>query len=380
MSKLVCHNCDSEFYIDDLIWKCTCGGPLDIEHSPEFHKPTIQARRPTLWRYREAIPIQDNNKIVSFDEGFSPMLELDFLGKKVLVKQEQLFQTGSYKDRGATVLISKANELGVTRVVEDSSGNAGCAIAAYAAAVGIGCDIYVPLGTSLNKLVQLEFYGANVVKVLGNREATAAAVQLAAEKCYYASHYWNPFFFHGTKTFAFEICEQLGWSAPDRIVLPVGNGTLILGAFIGFSELKEAGIIGEIPKIIAVQAANCAPLANAFLDGLDKVPENPSVEFEKTIADGIEIAEPARGNQILKAVRDANGDFVTVSEQEIGTALLEVGKRGFYIEPTSAATIAGLKKYIESGSNYGDETLVTVFTGHGLKSTENMLKVLNEVQ
>jgi threonine synthase len=308
------------------------------------------------------------------------MLELDFSGKKVLVKQEQLFQTGSYKDRGATVLISKANELGEGHVVEDSSGNAGCAIAAYAAAAGIGCDIYVPSGTSLNKLVQLELYGANVIKVPGSREDTAAAGELAADKCYYASHYWNPFFFHGTKTLAFEICEQLGWSAPDCVVLPVGNGTLVLGAFIGFSELRKADIIEDVPKIIAVQAANCAPLANAFLDGFDRLPKNPSVEFENTVAEGIEIAEPVRGNQILNAVKETNGSFITVTEKEIAAALLEVGKNGFYIEPTSAATIAGLKKYIHSGSGPGDEALVTVFTGHGLKSTEKMLKVLNEVR
>jgi threonine synthase len=328
-----------------------------------------------MWRYREAIPIQDDKNIVSFNEGFTPLVKIKVNDRPILIKQEQLFSTGSYKDRGASVLISKVKELGIDHVVEDSSGNAGCAIAAYCTAAGVKCDIYVPSGTSLNKLAQLEFYSANVHKIPGSREETAKAVRKAAEQIYYASHTLNPYFFHGTKTFAFEVCEQLGWSAPDTIVLPVGNGTLVLGTFIGFSELLNAGVIDKLPKIVAVQAVNCSPLADAYFEGLSELPKEPLVEYRDTIAEGIAIAEPVRGNQILAAVRETKGEFISVTDEEIETALLVMGRLGFYIEPTSAATIAGLNKYIISAKD--DERIVSVFTGHGLKSTEKMLSVLN---
>jgi threonine synthase len=374
MTKLVCTACGKEHDPSIAIWKCSCSGILDIETEPTFPIKEISNRKPTMWRYREALPINDDKNIITLDEGFTPLLELEVNNRPVLIKQEQLFSTGSYKDRGASVLVSKIKELGIDHVVEDSSGNAGCAIAAYCAKADIKCDIYVPYKTSIDKLAQLEFYGANIEKISGSREDTAKAVLKAAENYYYASHYWNPFFFHGTKTFAFEVCEQLDWNAPDVVVLPVGNGTLVLGAYIGFSELKKAGIINTLPRIIAVQAVNCAPLADAFLDGLTDLPEEPMVDYQDTIAEGIAIAEPARSKQIMAAVRETQGGFLTVTDNEIESALLDMGKRGFYIEPTSAATIAGLNKYLESSED--SEKIVSVFTGHGLKTTEKMLSVL----
>ena len=379
MNKLLCQKCGSEFSENEIVWKCTCGGLLDLKHTPKFPTKKIRARKHDMWRYREAIPISNDKKIITFSEGFTPLLNVELHGKIVQIKQEQLFSTGSYKDRGASVLISKVRELGINHVIEDSSGNAGCAIAAYCAAAKIGCDIYVPSSTALNKLVQLEFYGANVIKVPGTRGATATAARLTAEKIYYASHSWNPYFLHGTKTFAFEVCEQFDWSTPDVLILPAGNGTLLLGAYIGFSELKEVGIIESLPRIIAVQAANCAPIANAFMDDLEQVPEISSVEFGETIAEGIAITEPIRGNQILKAVKESKGNFLTVNEVEIENALIEIGNKGFYIEPTSAATIAGINKYIEITHKADVESIVSVFTGHGLKNTEKMLKVLNRL-
>jgi threonine synthase len=345
---------------------------LDIDFQPVFDLEKIKMRRPTMWRYREAIPLKDNANIISFDEGFTSLTEVDFDGRKVLIKQDHLFPTGSYKDRGASVLISKVKELLVDRVVEDSSGNAGCAIAAYCARAAIGCEIFVPAGTSAGKVAQIQCYGAELNRVPGTREDTAAAVLDAAEKDYYASHSWNPFFFHGTKTFAFEVCEQLGWKAPDSVVLPVGNGTLLLGCHIGFGELLNAGIIEKMPKLIAVQSAHCAPLHEAFAKNLDSIPQ---IDKKETIAEGIAIAEPIRGMQIVEAVRKSGGHFITVDDDEIKDSLEEICAKGFYIEPTSAATIAGLTRCLAESNP--DEVIVSVFTGHGLKTTETMVKVLD---
>jgi len=370
MNQLICTACGTTFSLDDPRWKCDCGSVLDIEFEPVFALHEIGKRKPTMWRYREAIPIADDANVVSFDEGFTPLVQVAFDGMPVWIKQDQLFSTGSYKDRGASVLVSKVKELGIEWVVEDSSGNAGCAIAAYCAQAGIDCAVYVPQDTAAGKLAQIQLYGARLHRVPGTREDTARAVLKAAETTYYASHSWNPFFFHGTKTFAYEVCEQLGWRSPDTVILPVGNGTLLLGAYIGFRELLHAGIVAEMPKLIAVQAAACAPLYVAFVEDLDGV---PAIDKAETLAEGIAIADPIRGRQIVEAVRESKGDFIIVEDSEIRESLKEMCKEGFYIEPTSAATTAGLGKYVRQLRS--DEVIVSVFTGHGLKTTEKMLTI-----
>ncbi len=358
--KLICQSCRREYHSSDPVWRCRCGGLLTLVFQARFPLEKIQRRKPTLWRYREAIPIKSDTNIVSFDEGFTPLVEESFFGKKVLLKQDHLFPSGSYKDRGATVLISKAKELGITKVVEDSSGNAGAAIAAYCAKATIQCHIYVPEKTSPGKITQIEQYGASLHKVPGSREQTARAALKKAKTTYYASHYWNPYFFHGTKTFLFEVVEQLGWVAPDLLILPVGNGTLLYGAFIGLKELQKAKIIETLPKIIGVQAGNCAPLYHAWKNK-GKISEN--LTSKTTIAEGIAIENPRRETDILQAVGETNGDIITVQEKEIIDTLHTTLRKGYYIEPTSAVVIAGLKKY-----SFGKNTVVvTPLTGHGLK-------------
>ena len=301
-------------------------------------------------------------------EGFTPLEEVEFDGNRVLIKIDYLFPTGSYKDRGAAVLISKMKEWGVQKVVEDSSGNAGSAIAAYCARAEIECEIYVPEGASPEKTVQIQAYGATLIKVRGSRERTAEVAMEAASKIPYASHCWNPFFLQGTKTFAFEVWEQMGWKAPDVLVLPVGHGTLFLGASMGFRELKEAGMIKRIPRLVGVQSAFCAPLHQAFRKGWR---ETRSIEKGETVAEGIAISEPVRGRQILKATRETDGEILVVTEREIRMALKEMGRKGHFIEPTSAATIAGLKKYLRKKRR--KETVVSTLTGTGLKSVGKML-------
>ncbi len=308
--------------------------------------------------------MRNDSSIVSLGEGMTPIIPVRIGTKSVLVKQDQLMPTGSFKDRGASVLVSKVKELGIKRVIIDSSGNAGCAVAAYCARAGIQCTVFVPADISPAKLVQVIAYGAKVIKISGSREATAAAALEAARRTYYASHYWNPFFFQGTKTLAFEIWEQLGGRAPDALILPAGNGTLVLGAYIGFNELHRNRLIARLPRIVAVQARNCAPLVKAFRENLMIV---PVVKKKSTIAEGIAINAPTRGRQIIKAVQSTVGIFLAVTEEEIAAALRAMLRQGFYIEPTAAVAIAGTTRYLHTARTTG-ETIVTVFTGHGLKS------------
>ncbi|HEY81917.1 MAG TPA: threonine synthase [Dehalococcoidia bacterium] len=372
MNQLICTCCQATYPLDDPRWRCECGGVLDIEFEATFDLAKIAQRPPSMWRYREAIPVWDDINIVSMGEGFTPLVEVTLAQRAILIKQEQLFPTGSFKDRGASVLVSKIKELGIREVVEDSSGNAGAAISAYCARAGINCHIFVPEDTAAGKLAQIQFYGASLNRIPGTREDTARAALKAAEKFYYASHSWNPFFFQGTKTFAYEVCEQLGWKSPDTLILPVGNGTLLLGAYLGFSDLLKAKITEKIPKIIAVQAENCAPLCQAFRENLDEIP--PTYKKE-TLAEGIAVAKPVRGKEIVAAVKKTEGDFIAVSKEEIEASLKETCQRGYYIEPTAAATVAGVKKYLPC-SRPG-EVIISAFTGHGLKATEKMLKLLN---
>jgi threonine synthase len=339
---------------------------LDFRARFPIHK--IQKRKPSLWRYREALPIEQDHHIVTFDEGFTPLTEEQFFGKKVFLKQDHLFPSGSYKDRGASVLVSKIKELGIKKIVEDSSGNAGAAIAAYCAKATINCHIYVPEKTAPGKLLQIEQYGAHLHKIPGTREETAKAAEQHAETTYYASHYWNPYFFHGTKTFMFEVVEQLGWKTPDTLLIPVGNGTLLYGSYIGLKELLQENIIDDLPKIIGVQAQNCAPLEYAW----KKHGEITSYQTtKKTIAEGIAIVNPVRAKDILHAIKETNGDIITVKEKEILEAFRYTLQKGYYIEPTSAVVIAGFKKY----QMKQDEVVVLPLTGHGLKASKTFTKI-----
>ncbi len=371
MERFYCPECNRTYPIHPILWRCRCGSPLDLLFLPQFLKKKILHRDSTLWRYREALPIKEDQVIVSLGEGMTPLEEMTFDHRPVWIKIDYLFPTGSYKDRGAAVLVSKVKELGIRKVVEDSSGNAGAAIAAYCAKAGIGCEVYVPQSTSPEKLVQIQMYGARLKRVAGSREKTASVTMKAAQKTYYASHCWNPYFLQGTKTFAFEVWEQMGWMAPDTVILPVGHGTLLLGAYLGFKELKEAKKIKKIPKLIGIQSSACAPIYLGWTRGLTS---SPAIEKKETMAEGIAISEPVRGKQILKAIRDTEGEVLTVTEREIKTALHEMGRRGHFIEPTAAATVAGIKKYLKKkGQN---EIVVSTLTGAGLKATEKMTHLI----
>ncbi|MEA2021573.1 MAG: threonine synthase [Candidatus Caldatribacteriota bacterium] len=366
-----CDRCKKFYPEDSNRWCCDCGAPLSytLSVSSQFPKNKIKDRNHTIWRYQEALPIESKEEIVSLGEGLTPLVPASFEGQNILFKLDYISPTGSYKDRGTSFFVSKLKEHKIKKVVEDSSGNAGASLAAYCACSGIACEIFVPEYTSAGKVVQIEMYGARVRRIPGSREETAAAVKQAAHDCYYASHNWNPYFLHGIKTIAFEIWEQLDWKVPDNIVVPAGQGSLVLGCQIGFNELKLAGEIENFPRIFAVQAENCAPIYKAFQEGLA---EPVTIQKKETIAEGISSAIPIRGSKILSVVRDSKGAVIAVGEREIWESLQRVSKSGFYIEPTSAATTAGLSQLINKEMIKSTESTVVVLTGSGLKATDKI--------
>jgi len=362
MNRLVCSECNASFPLSEPIFRCSrCNGLLDIIFNAVLNPEKIVTRPPTLWRYREAIPVNTDAEIITLGEGFTPLTKLNIQGRQVLVKQDQLFPSGSFKDRGSTVLITHTKYLGITEVVEDSSGNAGASIAAYCARAGIHCEIYVPDRTSPSKTFQITQYGGKLMRMPGNRDDIARFAVEKAKSVYYASHYVNPFFFQGIKTFAYEICEQMNWTVPDVIVLPVGNGSLLLGAAIGFRDLIASGITRNLPKLIAVQSKHCAPIYHSLYNS-----HRAHRHSDSTVAEGIAVSEPPRLNQIVQTIRDFQGSVITVSENEIRSALSWAWKQGYCIEPTSAVVIAGLNQYLQQTQQ--NEVIVSTFTGHGLKS------------
>lgn len=367
MMNLICSVCGKKYGLNEKIWQCSCGGYLNIEGSNkpiDFKK--ITERPKNLWRYKEIIPILDEKSIVSFNEGFTPLVKETVFEKEIYLKLDYLFPSGSYKDRGSSVLISKVRELGINEVIEDSSGNAGSSIAMYAAKAKIKANIYVPIETSQAKLVQIRAFGANLHSINSNREDTYnAAIEDAKRKgIYYASHIWNPFFYEGTKTFALEVYEQLNLNIPDTLILPVGNGTLLIGAYKGFRYLMENGYTKNMPRIIGVQAKKCAPIYRELY--------NKDMLLEDTIAEGIAIKNPLRIKQIIEIIKETRGDIIAVEESEIMNALVLLLRGGFYIEPTSAAVIAALKKY----RNMKNEKIVIPLTGNGLKANEKIDKII----
>ncbi len=372
--NLVCSACGRTHDLASLLWRCPCGGLLDVApFETRFLLPRIWNRQPTLWRYLEALPFSHRSntwQTITLGEGFTPLVRLDSDTPHILLKVDYMMPTLSFKDRGAAVLVACAKELGVSRMIADSSGNAGTAIAAYAARAGIACEVYVPASASAKKLRQIAAHGAAVHAIPGSREETAAAAIAAVEReqVFYASHVYHPFFFQGTKTYAYELWEQLGGAdTPDVLVLPVGNGTLLLGAFYGFQDLLRARLIERLPRILAVQAEGCAPLAQAFARG-DAVAA--PVVNTGTEAEGIAIAAPARSRQILAAVRETGGLIITVPDAAIEAARAHLAQRGFYVEPTAAAPYAGLVEYMNSNPLAGSshERVVVPLCGAGLKA------------
>ncbi|NHN41918.1 pyridoxal-phosphate dependent enzyme [Halorubellus sp. JP-L1] len=369
---LTCPNCDATYAASaDEPWRCTCGHALNFVDQPvpggdPLPVSQLDTRR-GLWTFHEFLPVE---RRVSFDEGFTPLVDADDWGASF--KLEYLFPSGSFKDRGATTTLSRAVDLGVEKVVEDSSGNAGAAIATYAARAGIEADIYVPADVKQSKLMAIQRAGARPVRVEGSREdVTAAAIDAVEDgDGWYASHAWNPAFYAGTMTFALELVAQRDWTAPDAVVLPCGHGTLLLGAYRGFDVLERAGIIDEIPPLFAAQAAGYAPVVEARHGavGTTAIHDEDEPEAPNEIADGIQIREPARLDEIQHAIEASGGDAIALGENIVENTLDDLHRDGFYVEPTCAIAPAALRKLQDAGVLSPDHDVVVPLTGSGLKT------------
>ena len=326
----------------ELVWRCpSCGSPWDLAFTASgVDHGALAGRSPSLWRYAEALPLSD--PVISFGEGRTPLVPIS---ARLAVKLDFLMPTLSFKDRGAAMLLEAAHRIEPDLVIADSSGNAGTAVAAYAARAGLPCTIFVPAATSAKKVEQIRAHGAEVMVIDGDREATARAAQAAADRAgtFYASHVYNPYFLHGTKTYAYELWEDLGRRLPEVLVVPVGNGTLVLGVALAVAELVDHGLIDRTPPIVAVQAEGVSPLARARAAGLSEVPTGYATSAE-TIAEGIAVAEPARSAQILAAIDNSGGDIVTVTDAEVRAAQRDLAGRGFYVEATAAACWAAVRQ------------------------------------
>lgn len=374
----ICTECGTTYPLASLAFRCACGGMLDVApFEPRFPPSTACASERSVFRYREAMPPSIDGRAaadpawrrVTMGEGLTPLLPLspDYPG--ALVKVDYAMPTLSFKDRGAAVLVSAAVAAGARRLVQDSSGNAGASVAAYAARAGLACDIYVPDSCSPRKVAQIEAYGARAVLVPGSREDTAQAALEAAEagardgSGFYASHVYNPFFYQGTKTYVYELYESLGGRLPDTLYIPLGNGTLLLGAYYALKDLRALGLIGAYPRVVAVQAEGCAPVYGAFSSGAAAV---APVVNAGTEAEGIAIAAPMRGGRVLAAIRELGGEVVLAPEAGIRAAKAAVAATGFYVETTSAATFAAFFRRRAAGMDEG--LVVLPLCGAGLKS------------
>jgi threonine synthase len=306
---------------------------------------------------------------ISMGEGCTPLIARTLHGGRALLKCEWFMPTASFKDRGASVMLSLLRAQGVRSVLEDSSGNGGAAVAAYAGAGGMAATIMAPSSTSPAKTVQMRAHGAEVTLVPGTRQDTSTAAMQFGGEAFYASHNWHPFFLHGTKTLAYELWEDLGFRAPDHIIIPCGAGSNVLGCEIGFSELLRAGQIDRMPKLWAAQPAHCGPIAAAAL-GVAAGPVLP------TIAEGTAIAAPIRLPEVVGALQASGGGGVLISEVEIAEALLGLAGIGVYVEPTCAQASAAFAKLLESGSIAPNDVTVLVLTGTGLKATPRIAELL----
>jgi threonine synthase len=355
-------------------WRSDHGRALMITPVRGISRSEIAAGHRSIWRYQAALPLPIAAP-VSLGEGLTPLVERSFEGAPLHFKLEWFAPTGSFKDRGASVMISYLRQVGISSILEDSSGNGGAAVAAFGTAAGLKVRILCPESTQAAKVAQMRAFGADVQLIPGPRERSEEEAIRQSNEIFYASHNWQPFFLQGTKLLAYELWEDLGFRTPDNIVIPAGAGSNILGCYIGFSELLAAGQITKLPRLFCAQPANCAPIDASFLAGAhDLVP----VETKPTVAEGTAIKRPVRIKPILDAIRQSNGATVTATEEEIVAAVRNLAGHGLYAEPTSATAAAAAKKLMAAGSIKPTDVTVVLLTGSGLKATARMTEIFQE--
>jgi threonine synthase len=353
-----CSSCGRTQPLDFPGWKCPqCGGLFNLAAPAVFDAQQIDARAQGVWRYRHTFPLPPDAAPVALGEGGTPLVATTIAGRTVHFKLESQNPTGSFKDRGMTVMFTGLRAAGVAEAIEDSSGNAGASFAGYAARAGIRGRVFVPASASGPKRAQIAAYGAVIEAVAGPRSQAAAAVRAAAEAgAYYASHIYNPLGVAGNATAAFEIWEQLG-RAPDAVVLPVGHGTLLLGLQRGFQALRQAKLIDRLPRLIGVQAMACAPLWAVHTHGRDGL---AWVTEGETLAEGIRVFQPLRGDAVLAAVAESGGTLLAFDDDALRAGRDALARLGLYVEATSAIVWPAVEQ------TAGE--VVAMITGHGLKN------------
>ncbi len=377
-----CITCGEEYSLDEIIYTCKeCGSVLEIICKPDVSRDIFNCRKSTMWKYKEFMPV-DESKIISLQEGGTPFIKCDKLGDelgvKLHVKVEGSNPTGSFKDRGMSVGITKALELGVDTVGCASTGNTSASLAAYAARAGLRCIVILPSGkVALGKLAQAMFHGAEVLSVEGNfDEALEVITALALDGKLYLLNSVNPFRLEGQKSIGFEIVDDLGWRSPDRIILPVGNAGNISAIWKGVKEFYEADFIKDLPRMTGIQAEGSAPIANAVKSGAEYI---IPVDNPETIATAIRIGAPVSALKALSAIYDSDGLAETVTDDEIlYSQKLLARTEGIGVEPASAASIAGLRKLVETGEIDKGEEIVCIVTGHLLKDPNTAINACKE--
>ncbi len=366
-----CFRCAAKYKPKEIeklpIPRCkNCGSALDAEYDYKSIQEVIlrddfMRSKPTHWKYWAFMPAKDLSKIITMGEGGTPLLSNKRLGKsgRLLIKYEAANPTGSFKDRGSSLEITKAMEFGKHKVALASTGNMGASIAAYAAYAGLECTVFMPNIVGKEKITQIKAYGAKTIIVNGDYSIAMKQAEdyvVSSIDSFLTGDY--PWRSEGTKTIGFEIADQLYWHVPDYLVVPVGNGTLIWSVFEAFRELSLVGITDKIPHIIAVQVENCAPVVHAWENELGEI---IPVQNPKTIATAIACGDPIDGIAALKAIRDSGGEALRVSDEEALSARNRLAKNGIFVEPSGAVAYAGVMKKKLSG------TVVVIATGHGLK-------------
>jgi len=387
MAHQKCINCNSEYNIDEIIYFCKkCGDLLEIEYDQSelnraLKENTWRNAPLSVWRYRLFMPVKDSSKIVTLNEGGTGLHLCQRLAKQLgirqlYVKNEGENPTGSFKDRGMTVGVTKAVELGAKSVICASTGNTSASLAAYAAKAGLQCSVLIPSGKiAYGKLSQAMIYGAKVIQVRGNFDQALNMVLKLSEKHrnIYLLNSINPFRIEGQKSLGFEICDQLNHQAPDRVVVPVGNAGNISAIWKGFKEFHDSNFVNSLPKMTGIQADRAAPIATAIKNGNDTIV--PVAEPE-TVATAIRIGAPVSWKKAMNAIKESHGTAETVTDAEILGAQKTLARvEGLFVEPASASSIAGLKKLIEIGEIDRDEIVVCVTTGHGLKDPDIAIKM-----
>ncbi|MGH9366513.1 MAG: threonine synthase [Thermoanaerobaculia bacterium] len=375
LAHLCCTRCGSQFERDGRRNLCgNCGGPLFARYHPRpLDRATAAARPRTIWRWHEMMPVEDPGNIVTLGEGGTPLLRADSLGgaagfTDLWIKDEGGNPTGSFKARGLSAAVSRAKELGHSKIALPTAGNAGGAAAAYAAKAGIECHVFMPRDTPRLFTLECERYGARITLVDGLIDACGKLVaeRAAREGWHDVSTLKEPYRVEGKKTMGYEIAEDLGWELPDAIVYPTGGGTGLIGMWKAFEEMEELGWIGgKRPRMIAVQAAGCAPIPRAFEQGRDV---SEKWENAQTYASGLRVPKAFADFLILRDIRASGGDAVSVTDEEMRQAEREIGgAEGLFVAPEGAATWAAAKKLAEEGRLDRGSRIVLFNTGTGFK-------------